>query len=196
MCDEFTRAFEEQLKMFEQVRCYLGRFLDIADSAKKTHISENRKKRDVLDDIAKKMNELKESLNPVSEIALDGPGKNALKRFREKMTEAGSLLFRENGEDDGLALVSASDNFICPITKREFQDPVKSTQCGHSYSREGVNMLFSGKTKIKCPVCKKEMEKKDIEEDVEMITKMKRKRKRGLENELDDNDDNLFTQID
>jgi len=58
-------------------------------------------------------------------------------------------------EDDEIIEMTQVDGtqFMCPITKTEFIDPVKNTHCGHSYSKVAiVTHIKHMKEKAKCPI--------------------------------------------
>lgn len=61
-----------------------------------------------------------------------------------------------NEIDEDIAVTQSQRNFICPITQRELQCPVKNKVCGHSYEEEAIIKIIQTKHKQKkkarCPV--------------------------------------------
>ena len=68
----------------------------------------------------------------------------------------------------------------CPITGMLFEQPVKSKECGHTYSKAGLAQLIKNRKKT-CPVagCRnKTLSMAKVEDDEEMRMKVNRFRKR------------------
>ncbi|XP_048451700.1 E3 SUMO-protein ligase NSE2 [Rhincodon typus] len=61
-----------------------------------------------------------------------------------------------NEIDEDIAVTQSQRNFICPITQREMECPVKNKVCGHSYEEEAIIKIIQNKHKQKkkarCPV--------------------------------------------
>ncbi|KAF2726195.1 hypothetical protein K431DRAFT_290052 [Polychaeton citri CBS 116435] len=101
---------------------------------------------------------------------------------------------RHNGEDsddddDDIAVQRAKVSTKCPITLTEFQDPVTSRKCNHSFEKGAIFELMSQsvqKGRVKCPVggCREELTKADLLRDEVLMRKIKRlQRARALEEE-------------
>ncbi|KAL0580992.1 hypothetical protein V5O48_000986 [Marasmius crinis-equi] len=85
----------------------------------------------------------KESLH-----AVDHPG--------EAMPPITDFIPEESGdqddEDEEIEVGGVTQDFKCPITLRELQDPVTSSICGHSFSRDALRELFANERGgKKCP---------------------------------------------
>ena len=64
-------------------------------------------------------------------------------------------------------------SLTCPLTRQQFVTPVKSRQCGHTYSKEAVlNHIHISRTRggARCPVggCPETVSEDILERDVEM----------------------------
>jgi SUMO ligase MMS21 Smc5/6 complex component len=72
----------------------------------------------------------------------------------------------------------------CPITLSEWNDPVRSKRCGHSYNRSGIESLIGRKTCVQCPLagCNQRVTKADLVPDKRLVMLVK-KRQRAAERE-------------
>lgn len=84
-------------------------------------------------------------------------------------------------DEDELQMVGADINMTCPITMRMYQAtggmaPLKSMKCGHTYSKDGVAMLFRKSTTAKCPVqgCGETITRNGLSPDREILQELKR----------------------
>lgn len=84
-------------------------------------------------------------------------------------------------DDDELQMVGADINLKCPITMSVYEAtggmvPLKSKQCGHTYSKSGVAMLFRKATTAKCPVqgCGETVTKGMLAPDREVLKELER----------------------
>jgi hypothetical protein len=69
------------------------------------------------------------------------------------------------GDDaQDIQLVQTSSDAKCPITRKEFADGYFCIDCGHCYSKEGLESLLSGSHLTSCPVsgCSGKVSKKNI----------------------------------
>lgn len=89
-------------------------------------------------------------------------------------------------EDDDLEVVEdvvidTKKKIICPITRSPFVNPVKksnsslilmnSSSCNHTYSKEAILSMLSGRGSVKCPVagCSKTVSERTLTVDEDMI---------------------------
>ena len=100
--------------------------------------------------------------------------------------------------DDELTEVGSvgEDNLICPITKQLLVEPMKSTKCGHSYSKEPIMQYMKSRRgrPAKCPVagCSQLVTVDGLVQDVEAERKLK-KRKVIVDDQEEEEDD--YTQL-
>eukprot|EP00467_Chlorarachnion_reptans_P009702 CAMPEP_0114520210 /NCGR_PEP_ID=MMETSP0109-20121206/19443_1 /TAXON_ID=29199 /ORGANISM="Chlorarachnion reptans, Strain CCCM449" /LENGTH=239 /DNA_ID=CAMNT_0001701057 /DNA_START=188 /DNA_END=907 /DNA_ORIENTATION=- len=81
-------------------------------------------------------------------------------RLREKLREFDQTVWNvnhrgqamEGSEDEELQIVDAKTDLKCPITKTILENPVRSTQCVHVFSRDAIYEMLKRKRSIKCPV--------------------------------------------
>lgn len=90
----------------------------------------------------------------------------------------------DDDDDDEIEMtcVDESQKFICPITKGELVNPVKSKLCGHTFSRKAVEgHIKNMKGRAKCPIagCVSSISIDDLEND-NVIAFQLRKKNRAL----------------
>jgi len=88
----------------------------------------------------------------------------------------------QDEENEGLMVMSsAGENTICPITRKDFEEPVKNPVCGHVYTKEAIIQVIRTKRgrSVTCPVagCRAPVNEKSLEPDVEMERKLKKLKK-------------------
>ncbi|EGG13275.1 hypothetical protein DFA_11036 [Cavenderia fasciculata] len=97
----------------------------------------------------------------------------------------------QNGDDEeDIVLSSQSVNIICPLTKKPFEHPVKSSVCGHMFSRDAIYSMFRNNAQTQCPQigCSKAFSKSQLERSVDMESTVKRElRKRSRSQKDPDN---------
>lgn len=101
--------------------------------------------------------------------------------------------FFEGGDDDLAVMAPADDNIICPLTRKEFVDPVKNV-CGHTYSREALlTYLGRGRGPRGCPVagCNQNVSVGTVKPDEQMQRKLANSKKRKRMNEDEEDVENL-----
>jgi hypothetical protein len=119
----------------------------------------------------------------------------------------------EEDEDEELAIIgggrhSSSGGLRCPFTCTLLEDPVKSTVCGHAYSKQAILNHLS--ICSKCPVAgcgNKRVRREDLKADVELSQLVRRQKRRDDaeqeqrrlsqvldEDDFDDDDDVLMSK--
>jgi len=104
---------------------------------------------------------------------------------RKKKKNSSSRISRGADDDDEEDLevmntnagVDSEQQMKCSLTSNFFENPVKSTQCNHTYSLDALRSMIGKKRSIKCPYygCNNtELTMDQIEEDVEMTMRVKR----------------------
>ena len=95
------------------------------------------------------------------------------------------------GEDEDIVVEDDFHNFICPLTKKRYVDPVKSRVCGHTFSKEAIYNLIGRKNCIKCPVagCDKMFGRNELVDDIEMKHAMEKDMKNMSESSSSSDDD-------
>ncbi|XP_067888535.1 E3 SUMO-protein ligase NSE2 isoform X2 [Heterodontus francisci] len=83
--------------------------------------------------------------------------KGQLKEMKKQVgAESQNESTSANEIDEDIAVTQSQRNFICPITQREMECPVKNKVCGHSYEEEAIIKIIQNKHKQKkkarCPV--------------------------------------------
>lgn len=63
-------------------------------------------------------------------------------------------LFSDYVEDDDVIEEHTRESFKCPLTKRFYENPVTSTVCNHSFSKDAILHIFKNQrsNRIKCPI--------------------------------------------
>ncbi|KAH8930119.1 hypothetical protein BT69DRAFT_1315174 [Atractiella rhizophila] len=122
-------------------------------------------------------------------------GKNkAYAQFRQEIHEvnnsgtamkpAKSFLPKGDGESDSdsdIEVGGSTQTFKCPITMGWLEDAVKSTICGHQYSREGVySYIRENGGAVECPVtgCDKKITMNSLRDDPNLSRRVKEHRRR------------------
>ncbi|XP_012554594.2 E3 SUMO-protein ligase NSE2 [Hydra vulgaris] len=76
--------------------------------------------------------------------------------FKNTVWNQHHKLYEPSNVDNDCELEVTQDKtnqYICPITKTEFVDPMINTECGHSYSKEAIlSHIQLSKRKCRCPV--------------------------------------------
>lgn len=65
-------------------------------------------------------------------------------------TAAGAV--EDESDDDDIAIARESISTKCPLTLREFVDPVTSTMCPHSFERSAIHEMLGRSGGVQCPV--------------------------------------------
>ncbi|KAL0261349.1 hypothetical protein SLS55_002779 [Diplodia seriata] len=120
---------------------------------------------------------------------------------------------RDNDSDDDIAVAYERISTKCPLSLLEFQDPVTSTKCPHTFERANIAGLLQesnaftggsnrrgardGLRTIQCPQpgCDKMLTEDDLRPDPSLIRKIRRIQKARQEGEDDDNVDNSQVQM-
>jgi len=90
----------------------------------------------------------------------------------------------ENSDDEILQMTQVIDEaqkYICPITKTELVDPVKSKKCNHTYSRKAIeSLIMQRKQKARCPIpgCVHTLTIEDIESNNVVAFEMRKRKKK------------------
>lgn len=95
-----------------------------------------------------------------------------------------------NGDDDELEMLSDDEaeqsegdmirKLKCPITGMFLEDPVRNKVCGHVYSRQGIEAMFSQRN-YNCPLpgcSNRRMSQDQLEDDLHMAEKVRRFKRR------------------
>lgn len=128
-------------------------------------------------------------------------------------TQAGTAGAAEDSDDD-IAIAREVISTKCPLTLKEFQDPVTSTKCPHTFERSAIKSLiqestidFNGNSirgrrdnrsdkAVNCPVggCGAMLTVGDLRADPVLVRKIQRLQtaKRRQENEDDEDSDDLL----
>ncbi|KAI7534605.1 hypothetical protein KC319_g18558, partial [Hortaea werneckii] len=84
----------------------------------------------------------------------------------------------EEDDDDDLAIAREQISTKCPLTLREFEDPITSKKCNHSFERTGILEFIGGNRngQAQCPVsgCRETLRKSDLEVDRVIVRQIKR----------------------
>ncbi|KXL43278.1 hypothetical protein M433DRAFT_156164 [Acidomyces richmondensis BFW] len=108
-----------------------------------------------------------------------------------------------NEEDSGddIAVQRERISTKCPLTLREFKDPLTSKKCPHSFERSAILELLRVSTQrignqraVQCPCggCKEMLTKNDMHQDAVLLRKIKRiQRAKELEEQTDGEDENV-----
>ncbi|RMY92530.1 hypothetical protein D0862_09464 [Hortaea werneckii] len=99
----------------------------------------------------------------------------------------------EDDDDDDLAIAREQISTKCPLTLREFEDPITSKKCNHSFERTGTLEFIGGNRngQAQCPVsgCRETLRKSDLEVDRVIVRQIKRIQRARM---LQDNGDGGF----
>ncbi|KAH0367349.1 hypothetical protein KCU65_g4653, partial [Aureobasidium melanogenum] len=119
--------------------------------------------------------------------------------FKEDRPDAGQTAPGAEDSDDDLQIAKETVSTRCPLTLREFVDPVTSIKCPHSFEREAITSMIQmpnnhvrseGAAAVQCPVggCQKLLTLNDIHSDPVIKRKIARLQKamRDAEEESDE----------
>jgi hypothetical protein len=97
---------------------------------------------------------------------------------REGEGEEGEDGEMELGDEEEIAVGRITRSLVCPITRILFDEPVKNTACGHTYSRQAVLTHIRARPvgKAKCPVggCPAVILERNLVDDGEMDRAVRR----------------------
>jgi SUMO ligase MMS21 Smc5/6 complex component len=82
-------------------------------------------------------------------------------------------------DDADIVISRATQSSICPISQREFEEPVRNPACGHVYSNQAIRQLVRNDT-TPCPVagCRSMVNIRSLQPDIEMEARLQRLRNR------------------
>lgn len=92
----------------------------------------------------------------------------------------------QDQEDDDIAISRASISIKCPLTLRDFEHPLTSRKCPHSFEAEAITEMIrsstqrangdSGQRAVQCPVpgCTEMLTQADLHEDAVMLRRIRR----------------------
>ncbi|KAI5781201.1 zinc-finger of the MIZ type in Nse subunit-domain-containing protein [Geopyxis carbonaria] len=83
-------------------------------------------------------------------------------------------------DSDELEVAQEKQSFKCPLTLRDFEEPVKSTLCPHIFEKSAIFGMFRrGNQGVECPMpgCNKLLTKESMKVDTYILKKMQRTRK-------------------
>ncbi|KAL5493163.1 hypothetical protein EMCRGX_G014301 [Ephydatia muelleri] len=86
---------------------------------------------------------------------------------------------RSDGEEE-LVMGGVKRSLVCPLTKKQMEEPVRSRKCGHSYSKAAILEHIARRRDAKCPVCGQLIREEELESDgvlIKLLKKEKRKQK-------------------
>ena len=88
----------------------------------------------------------------------------------------------EDASDEDLEIMDSQTEVCttCPITRLEMKDPLRSTKCGHSYSKAGITQWLQGRASRKCPIpgCNAVISMADLEADDDIELAQERNQRR------------------
>ncbi|XP_078396091.1 E3 SUMO-protein ligase NSE2 [Cetorhinus maximus] len=157
---EETSSMEKLMLDYVSMDRELEQFIQAVDDV--THqIKQERPERmpDLKALVDKRFNELK-NLNKDEDLIKNDKYIHFKGQLREMKKQVGAESQNEstsaNEIDEDIAVTQSQRNFICPITQREMECPVKNKVCGHSYEEEAIIKIIQNKHKQKkkarCPV--------------------------------------------
>ncbi|KAI4730438.1 hypothetical protein E4T49_01796 [Aureobasidium sp. EXF-10728] len=119
--------------------------------------------------------------------------------FKEDRPEHGQTAPGAEDSDDDLQIAKETISTRCPLTLREFEDPVTSRKCPHSFEREAITSMINmpnnhvrseGAAAVQCPVagCQKLLTLADVYSDPVIKRKIARVQKatRDADDESDE----------
>lgn len=84
---------------------------------------------------------------------------------------------------------NTGSRFMCPITRKYLQTPMKNRNCGHHYSKSAIEEVLKSNRKAvtSCPVagCSAKVTLSSIEEDLDMERQIARYMKKNPQKESD-----------
>ncbi|KAI5369712.1 Putative E3 SUMO-protein ligase Nse2 (Mms21) [Septoria linicola] len=131
----------------------------------------------------------------------DGQAPDASQWFAEGgVPPPGTRQDIDNAEsDDDIAIVSGQISIKCPLTLKEFEDPLSSKKCKHTFEAAAIHEMIANSTMrpkaVQCPVpgCSAVLEKNDLHQNKLLIRRIRRvqKAKRLREEAGDDSGDEM-----
>ncbi|KAL1914848.1 uncharacterized protein VTP21DRAFT_7940 [Calcarisporiella thermophila] len=117
-----------------------------------------------------------------------------IKDFKQKVWDVkhrGEPMPIEEDEDDDLLFTSQHQSLMCPITQSLLKDPVTSTKCRHSYSKDailGLMRQYNRAMSIQCPIsgCEQMLSPNDLRPDKSLARRIARHLAQEAGDELED----------
>ena len=107
----------------------------------------------------------------LDDMKKDSFGKDVLQKLGNYQND------QDSDEEDLSGRIEYTEaNFICPISRKKFQEPVKSQKCNHYYEKKCIYDLLKKSRNSKCPVpgCRHDVRSGDLEVDPKFLRLMKR----------------------
>jgi len=126
-----------------------------------------------------------------------------LKAMREELgEEATGGAAADDSDDDDVVTMQVEESFVCPITTKTLEDPVRSTKCKHYYEKNAIFAILKkhhAGNPFTCPNigCNQTISKGDLKDAMDITRKIARvAKKKRLEATQAGPADDGFTQID
>lgn len=85
----------------------------------------------------------------------------------------------EGGDEEDLVVQAGKPSLKCPLTQRLLEDPVKSPECGHVFSRAAIQAV-SRQDNMQCPVagCNRKLSMRRLQPDPLLQRRLERQQNR------------------
>jgi len=103
-------------------------------------------------------------------------------------------------DDDDIMTMQVEESFVCPITTKTLEEPVRNAKCKHYYEKHAILQILNKGNPFTCPNigCSQTVVKSDLKDALDITRKIARlaKKKRLEEATQGGPADDGFTQID
>ncbi|KAI5845375.1 zinc-finger of the MIZ type in Nse subunit-domain-containing protein [Tricharina praecox] len=84
----------------------------------------------------------------------------------------------EDEDEDDLQIARQTESYKCPLTQREFTDPVRAPKCGHTFEKDAIIQLLGNHANMTCPAngCSQNFARRDLEPNKFIMMKLARHR--------------------
>lgn len=167
---------------YVQMEIELKQWLKAADLTKTTFREEYRKVTDgsvpdIEEILMSKLNEI-ESSNSNEQLQQHQKVKEFAQQVWNVHHSGQPLPGAENDNmDEDIVIAQApEESIICPLTRKQMVQPVRSKKCNHSYGKTAIIQHIRSRPRAKCPVvgCANVVTEKDLEPNSSLAFRIKR----------------------
>jgi hypothetical protein len=176
--NRLMKVSETNVDNFRQVNAFIGAL----NQSIRPHIEQQREGTEPQDYEKLILEKMQEYRQAQKDSELDMADEQFVREIKTALGEATASANNDDDDDDDLQVVTraSGETLKCPIMGSYYEDPVKSSICGHTYSRMGIeNHLRSSR---KCPVAgcsNNNITRDQLQPDIEMQMKVRRQRRKS-----------------
>jgi len=120
--------------------------------------------------------------------------------FRAQGSPVPGTALAADDSDDDIQMMQVKISTKCPLTLKEMANPIRNSQCSHSFDTEAIRSYITtarrGNSKVQCPVpgCSASLGLSDLREDnafTKKIRRLQEQRKRAMESDDEEEEEDV-----